>query len=55
MSGEEDGGYTILEFTRSLTTCDDKDLNIQVANSSFIMGVLYACIWSTIYNNTFAG
>ena len=28
--GEEEGGYTILEFTRNLTTCDDKDLNVEV-------------------------
>lgn len=30
VSGEEEGGYTILEFTRNLTTCDSKDLNIEV-------------------------
>ena len=30
--GEEDGGYTILEFTRNLTTCDDKDLNVEVGS-----------------------
>ena len=32
VSGEEDGGYTILEFTRNLTTCDDKDLNVEVGS-----------------------
>ncbi len=26
--GEEEEGTTVLEFTRNLTTCDDKDLNI---------------------------
>ena len=31
VSGEEENGYTILEFTRKLTSCDDKDLTIQVA------------------------
>ena len=30
VSGEEENGYTILEFTRKLTTCDDKDLDIKV-------------------------
>ncbi len=28
--GEEEEGTTVLEFTRNLTTCDDKDLNIEV-------------------------
>lgn len=31
VSGVEENGYTILEFTRKLTTCDDKDLTIKVA------------------------
>ena len=30
VSGEEENGYTILEFTRNLTTCDDNDLDIKV-------------------------
>ena len=30
VSSEEENGYTILEFNRKLTTCDDKDLTIQV-------------------------
>ena len=30
VSGEEDNGHTVLEFTRSLTTCDENDLDIQV-------------------------
>ena len=30
VSGEEENGHTILEFTRNLTTCDDKDLDIKV-------------------------
>ena len=53
MSGEEDSGYTILEFTRSLTTCDDKDLNIQVT----VHSLRVSCILSTIIISfcTFAG
>ena len=30
VSGEEENGYTILEFTRSLTNCDQNDLDIKV-------------------------
>jgi hypothetical protein len=30
VSGEEENHYTVLEFTRNLTTCDDKDLDIKV-------------------------
>ena len=30
VSGEEENGYTILEFTRNLTTCDETDLDIKV-------------------------
>jgi len=29
VSGEEQDGYTTLEFTRSLSTCDNKDLNVE--------------------------
>ena len=29
--GEEEGGYTILEFSRKLVTCDDQDLPIDVS------------------------
>ena len=29
VSGEEENGYTILEFTRNLTTCDGNDLDIR--------------------------
>ena len=32
VSGEEENGYTILEFTRSLTSCDQNDLDIKVHN-----------------------
>ena len=28
--GVEEGGYTILEFTRNWTTCDDRDRDISV-------------------------
>ena len=28
--GEEEDGHTILEFTRNLTSCDERDLDIQV-------------------------
>ena len=30
VAGEETSGYTILEFTRNWTTCDDRDRDIQV-------------------------
>ena len=30
VSGEEENDYTILEFTRNLTTCDENDLDIKV-------------------------
>jgi len=36
VSGEEEGGYTILEFTRNLTTCDSKDLNIEADTSRVV-------------------
>ena len=35
VSGVEENGYTILEFRREFTTCDDKDLTIKVAASPF--------------------
>lgn len=31
ISGEEENGFTVLEFSRNLTTCDPKDLEIKVA------------------------
>ena len=31
VEGEEESGFTILEFTRSYTTCDDSDLPITVS------------------------
>ena len=34
--GEEDGGYTILEFTRNWTTCDDRDRDIEVIWTSYL-------------------
>ena len=38
LNGQEEGGYTILEFTRNFTTCDDNDLVIKVCRfSSFII------------------
>ena len=30
VSGEEENGYTVLEFTRNLSTCDNNDLDIKV-------------------------
>ena len=30
VSGTEEGGATVLEFTRKLINCDDKDLDIKV-------------------------
>ena len=35
--GEEEDGYTILEFSRNLTTCDSKDLNIDVSLKFFML------------------
>ena len=37
-SGEEEGEFTILEFSRNYITCDDKDLPVTV--SSTVQGVL---------------
>ena len=31
VSGEEENGFTVLEFNRNLTSCDDRDLNIGVS------------------------
>ena len=31
LQGEEEGGFTILEFTRKYVTCDDNDLPITVS------------------------
>jgi len=28
--GEQENGYTVLEFSRNLTTCDPRDLDIKV-------------------------
>ena len=36
LNGEEENGYTILEFSRNLTTCDENDLNIQVPTSHIL-------------------
>ena len=36
--GEEEDGYTILEFYRNLTTCDARDLDISVST-----GAMHAC------------
>ena len=33
ISGDEENGCTILEFTRKLTTCDDNDLEIKVCSN----------------------
>ena len=33
--GEEEDGYTILEFSRNLTTCDPKDLDVDVSLTKF--------------------
>ena len=35
ISAEEEGGFTILEFSRNLTTCDSKDLDIKVRIAIF--------------------
>ena len=50
VSGEEEGGYTILEFTRNWTTCDDRDVNIQVrveCHNSFRSGCMFPLSPST--------
>ena len=33
--GEEEDGFTVLEFSRNLTTCDTKDLDIGVSITRF--------------------
>ena len=45
VSGEEENGYTILEFTRKLITCDDKDLDIKVC--IVFVATWYMAIYST--------
>ena len=30
LGAEEENGYTIMEFTRKLVTCDDRDLDVMV-------------------------
>ena len=30
LGAEEENGYTIVEFTRKLVTCDDRDLDVRV-------------------------
>ena len=40
ISGEEQGGFTTLEFSRNLTTCDPRDLEIKVHNSSAVIALL---------------
>ena len=37
VSGEEENGYTILEFTRNLTSCDENDLDIKVCLMQFLI------------------
>lgn len=34
VSGEEENGFTILEFTRDLITCDDNDLEVKVPTTA---------------------
>ena len=31
VAGEEEDGYTVLQFTRPWITCDDRDRNIEVS------------------------
>jgi hypothetical protein len=33
---EEEDGYTILEFSRNLTTCDPRDLDVKVSLTDFL-------------------
>ena len=37
--GEEEDGYTVLEFYRNLTTCDTQDVDINVSTSA-----MHACL-----------
>ena len=43
ISGEEENGYTILEFTQNLTTCDEKDLSIKVNTNRPILKISELC------------
>ena len=36
MEGEEEGGFTVLEFTRKYITCDKNDLPITVSEKYFV-------------------
>ena len=34
VGGEEEDGFTVLEFTRNFQSCDGKDLNVEVSSAS---------------------
>ena len=40
MEGEEESGFTILEFTRKYITCDKNDLPITVSDDSLCVCVM---------------
>ena len=42
VDGEEEGGFTVLEFTRKYITCDNKDLPITVSKISACIVVLFS-------------
>ena len=42
VGGEEESGFTILEFTRSYITCDENDLPISVRKLSVCIILVYA-------------
>ena len=44
-SGEEEEGFTILEFSRKYVTCDDDDLPITVSR---ILNQITACVTTTL-------
>ncbi len=36
ISGEQENGFTILEFSRNITSCDDRDMNILVSDCIYV-------------------
>ena len=58
ISGEQDDGFTVLEFSRNLTTCDPRDLEIKVWTSclfnmsEIINPIVSACLLAWMLNQT---
>ena len=40
VSGEEENGYTVLEFMRNLSSCDQNDLDIKVHSHVFLIIII---------------